>query len=291
MSVISADTLRNLSNNELRAQLTRRFRCYVESRANKTQLVGRLLIEYAKADPTATIKGTFYDLLPRNRKWREENDVGLVSNLPVSYQNRVCEALADELRGNIYPCKMDVRFRHYPGDTYHYGGNMNHPLDVADPRAVLRRIIHEVMTGWQPVAELTAYYTGFTRTAFHKNNWTWVPDNKGRVFVEVLVDYILARWSKAVEKHRQDIIRYNNPEWGFDDPFRGMADDVERLIEDKRIRIAEKRRLCHIMRTTFLYGCSSKHSGSRNLRLISARYAYGPVRKQIAEYVGAIDAE
>ena len=291
MTVISADNLRNQTNNELRDQLTRRFRCRVESNVNKTQLVGRLLIEHAKADPTATIQGTFYDLLGRNRNWREEREVGLVYNFPVSYQERICEAVANELRGVTYPRLMDVRFRHFPGDPYHYPGNMNHPLEVADPRAVIRNIIHDVMTGWQPIAELTAYYTGFTRTAFQNNNWTWVPDNKGRVFVEILVDYILTRWKNGVEKHRQDIIRYNNPNWGFDDPFSEMAKDVKKLIEGNRRRIDEKRRLLRIIRTTFLPGCANKRCGASNLRLIGSRYAYGPVRRQIAEYVGAIDAE
>ena len=45
-----------------------------------------------------------------------------------------------------------------------------------------------------------------------------------------------------------------------------------------------------VMRTTFLYGCASQNSGSSTLPLIGARYAYGPIRKQIAEYVGAIPA-
>lgn len=45
-----------------------------------------------------------------------------------------------------------------------------------------------------------------------------------------------------------------------------------------------------VMRTTFLYGCASQNSGSSTLPLIGARYAYGPIRKQIAEYVGAITA-
>tara|TARA_B100000674_G_C37658756_1_gene831462 strand:+ start:52 stop:618 length:567 start_codon:yes stop_codon:yes gene_type:complete len=45
-----------------------------------------------------------------------------------------------------------------------------------------------------------------------------------------------------------------------------------------------------VMRTTFLYGCASQNSGSTTLPLIGARYAYGPIRKQIAEYVGAISA-
>ena len=45
-----------------------------------------------------------------------------------------------------------------------------------------------------------------------------------------------------------------------------------------------------VMRSTFLYGCANKNSGSTNLRLIGSRYAYGPIRKQIAQYVGAVDA-
>ena len=51
-----------------------------------------------------------------------------------------------------------------------------------------------------------------------------------------------------------------------------------------------KKHLREVMRTTFLYGCATQNSGSTNLPLIGARYAYGPIRKQIAEYVGAVDA-
>ena len=45
-----------------------------------------------------------------------------------------------------------------------------------------------------------------------------------------------------------------------------------------------------VMRSTFLNGCANENSGSTNLRLIAAPHAYGPIRKQIAEYVGAVDA-
>ena len=284
MSVIRADDLRNLTNNVLRERLRDQFQCHVGSNVNKTQLVGRLLIAHAEADPTATIIGTFYDLLPRNGRYNNEKGLGLVSNFPLSYQEKVCNALAEEFRGRYYPCALDKKARQFPDNT------TNHPMNVPDPRAVIRHFVQDVMTRWLDVAELTAYYTGFTRTAFENNNWTWTPDEKGRVFVDILTDYILTRWNKGVEKHRQDIVRYNNPNWGFDDPFFDMSFEIKSLIQDTRLRNIEKRRLCRTMRTTFLYGCASQQSGATNLPLIGARYAYGPIRKQIAQYVGAVDA-
>ena len=48
--------------------------------------------------------------------------------------------------------------------------------------------------------------------------------------------------------------------------------------------------LREVMRSTFLNGCANQNSGSTNLRLIGAPHAYGPIRKHIAQYVGAVDA-
>ena len=61
-------------------------------------------------------------------------------------------------------------------------------------------------------------------------------------------------------------------------------DECEEHIE------AKKKYLREVMRSTFLNGCTNKNSGSANLHLIGSRYAYGPIRKQIAQYVGAVDA-
>ena len=285
MSVIRADDLRNLTNNDLRERLRRQFHRHTGFNVNKTQLVGRLLIAHAEADPTATIIGTFYDLLPRNGRYHDEKGLGLVSNFPLSYQEKVCNALAEELRGSYYPCALDIKFRQFPDNN-----DTTHPMVASEPRAVIRHLVQDVMTRWENVAELTAYYTGFTRTAFVNDTWTWTPDEKGRVFVDILTDYILTRWNKAVEKHIQDMARYNNPDWKFDDPFFYMSSEIKTLVRDTRLRNIEKRRLCRTMRTTFLYGCASQQSGATNLPLIGARYAYGPIRKQIAQYVGAVDA-
>ena len=206
MSVIRADDLRNLTNNDLRERLRRQFHRHTGFNVNKTQLVGRLLIAHAEADPTATIIGTFYDLLPRNGRYHDEKGLGLVSNFPLSYQEKVCNALAEELRGSYYPCALDIKFRQFPDNN-----DTTHPMVASEPRAVIRHLVQDVMTRWENVAELTAYYTGFTRTAFVNDTWTWTPDEKGRVFVDVLTDYILMRWNKAVEKRIQDMARSTTP--------------------------------------------------------------------------------
>lgn len=52
----------------------------------------------------------------------------------------------------------------------------------------------------------------------------------------------------------------------------------------------DKRYIRKVFRSTFLHGCATQNSGSEVLPLIGARYAYGPIRKHIAEYVGVVDA-
>jgi hypothetical protein len=69
---------------------------------------------------------------------------------------------------------------------------------------------------------------------------------------------------------------------------------VRHNIVEKRDQCEEyykksQKHLREVMRSTFLYGCATQNSGSTNLPLIGARYAYGPIRKQIGEYVGVVD--
>ena len=64
---------------------------------------------------------------------------------------------------------------------------------------------------------------------------------------------------------------------------------VKKRDECEELTKAKKKHLREIMRSTFLNGCANENSGSTNLRLIGAPHAYGPIRKQIAQYVGAVD--
>lgn len=248
----------------------------------KPELVGRLMMEHALKDNINVISNFSY--YPRDN----DRAFGIVSNFPLKYQEKVCYHFASALR-----LGKRLDFMRYHANRNN-ANNDTHLL-VTNPHAAFRNCLYYSMTFFLDVAELTAFYTGFNCMIFEDlgnrdRPWTWKADDKGRILVDILVDLVATRWQERVKAHQEEVIRYNNPQWGFNNPLPAIADEIQNLITKKREKVKQQRALRETLRKTFLYGCTNPHSGAAHLPLIGARYAYGPIRKQIAQYVGAVDA-
>ena len=72
-------------------------------------------------------------------------------------------------------------------------------------------------------------------------------------------------------------------------PYQWVKGNIHKSLDRCKSQMKTTQRyLRDVLRETFLYGCATQNSGSTVLPLIGARYAYGPIRKHIAEYVGII---
>ena len=245
----------------------------------KPDLVGCLIIEHARQQPDITIVPNHY--YPTTKE-RESGilDYGLVSNLPLKYQEKVCLHFSHCLK-----------LGKHLNDLKWYTDHMSRRQPPADPRASIRKCLYHALIWDTDIAYMTAFYTGFNDSVDINANdsWTWQGDDKGRL-MDILIDMVLVHWQEKVQAHQAEMIRYNNPKWGFGNPFPEIADKIKDMISKKREKLEKQRELRSIMMKTFLYGCVTQESGAPLLPLIGARYAYGPVRKQIAQYVGAVDA-
>jgi hypothetical protein len=213
----------------------------------------------------------------------EDKKFGIVSNLPLEFQDKVCQEIA-----HVF--------------TYHFGsiyqrispdGKQDDQIDRESSQNARREftaLITNMMVSWIVEDENLMYetllYTGNHNVVHmsHRDNWTWTPDEKGRNFGDILVNIMCEMWDKSIQKYKNERRMYGNFQWGFSPP--NIAERMRGLVQEKRDQVI----LQNTIRSTFLYGCATRNSGSETLPLIGARHIYAPVRRQIAQYAGAVNA-
>lgn len=236
----------------------------------KKDLVARLMLFDCTQNNVSVVFDQKYEPTQQDRKF------GIVSNLPWEYQNKVCDLFATKL-------ELVYRNRTWLNED---------PRLSADARGEFTMLLRNTLAWCPLVSEEIMLYTGYNHVIHTDDyeNWTWEADEEGRVFVEIIVDKMVDMWEQSLRKHQREVQLYGNPDWMFRSPFEDIAKVVKQLVYSKVLKHQKQEKLKKLMKTTFLYGCATQTSGSTNLPLIGARYAYGPIRKQIAQYVGAVDA-
>ena len=253
-----------MTTKELKSELRARA---THVSGKKEQLIGRLLRHDTTHNNLTIVNDIKY--IPK----KEDKKFGIVSNLPWKYQEAVCKSFKETLYYTISSAKYS-RDRSYR-DIY-----LEFKIDLLD------MMVHD-----PNLRDITAIYTGYTSFNFGNDtyDWDWEEDEKGNTLVDTIVKIVTDIWAECVKKHREECRRYNNPQWGYEGSYVEISKKLEYLAEKRREKIIKQDRLRKILKGTFLYGCAKKNSGSILLPLIGARYAYGPVRRKIAEYVGAVD--
>ena len=262
---IRVSDLMGLPVTELKNELRRRREIIS---GNKEILVGRLL-KHASYHNISIVNDVPY--VPT----KEDKQFGIVSNLPWKFQNKVCIKFADSIVKN-HPVCFDSALN---------DENSTHKLAV-DPESVFRGILLTELLYSCSVSDETALYLGYTQSHHYSDTWEWKPDEEGRVFVDILSKLAAELWREAVIKHRMSPY-FGDPYTDYVPfPFIEISEHIGNIIPTKQEKVYEQRKLRNIIRSTFLYGCAIQNSGATYLPLIGARYAYGPIRKQISEYVG-----
>ena len=235
----------------------------------KHELIGRIMRYDIEHSNITVIRDKKYTPTKEDKKY------GVVSNLPWEYQEKVCASFGRSL----FYTKVN--------------SNHSHDMSLQEITEEVKKDLLSTMVYIPEIWDETAVYTGYTPTHFKNDYFDWEceADEDGKVFTNILVKIVTDIWEESVKEHEKQCYLYQNPQWGYDNPYDKykIANTLEGLVRKKREKLQKQTRLRNLLKGTFLYGCAKKNSGSILLPLIGARYAYGPVRRQIAEYVGAID--
>ena len=221
---------------------------------------------------------------------KSDGDFGFVSNIPWEFQRKICQGFAEEIRRKANEIYWNIGPVGKDDETLDNTSSQN-------ARQEFKNILKRMMASWviRDADEFmyeTLLYCGNNHivSAADLDSWVWSVDEQGRVFDDIIVEKIIPIWEESIRKYKKERRIYNNDQWAFDAPFESIAIMLEQLVDKRIEKCIYQKKYKNIMKSTFLYGCAFQNSGSNLLPLIGARYAYETVRRQVAEYVGAIDA-
>ena len=225
---------------------------------NKKVLVGRLM-DYEELHDGVTLK---HDVAYKPTK--EELKYGIVSNVPMKIQEKVCKIFAEHLEKNY---------------------TQTNPMydKTTSASASFAGILKSLLVYRNDVYGESAYYLGVTKKV-HQRDSCGLPDKNGRVFVSALADLAGKIWEETLNRWGDDFnVRYCI----FREPMQRIAHGLRNMLKNKREEVDEheKKQQQEAM-IVFLNGCLNQNSGSPFLPLIAPLYSYGPIRKEIEGYVG-----
>ena len=251
-----------LSVDELRTTLRQKS---IYSRGKKEALVGRLMDNEEAYENVTLVRDVTYKPTKKDVKY------GIVTNLPLDFQSKVCDTVADHLE-ELYECHNPIWDR-----------------TISARDSFILRLRHALWCANKTCGE-AAFYLGITNKT--NNNGQIVkesngpPDKNGKVFVEVLADIAAEIWVDTLGTTWVD--DYSTHYFVFRDPIRKIANKFRTLLKNKRKEVddAIEKKKTHDTMMLFLYGCANKKSGAPVLKNIGSQHAFGPTRKKIAQYAG-----
>lgn len=251
-----------LSVDELKAKLRKKS---IYSRGKKEALVGRVMSFEEAYENVTLVRDVTYKPTKKDVKY------GIVTNLPLDFQSKVCNTVADHLE-SVYECHNPIWDR------------------MTSARDSFILILRHAMWCANATCGEAAFYLGVT----NKTNPVWggtlvsngPPDENGKVFVEVLADIAAEIWVDTLGTTWVD--DYTAHCLVFLDPIRKIANKFRTLLKNKRKEVddAIEKKKTHNAMMLFLYGCANKKSGAPILKNIGSQHAFGPTRKKIAQYAG-----
>ena len=267
----------SMTTNELKSALRN---TYFSRSGNKKTLIYRLIYHDRVFRNIDVVFAQTYN--PK----KDDDLFGVVSNIPWEFQRKICQGFAENIRDQIQILYWNL-------DPT---GKDDETLDRTTSQHVrqeFKNLLKKMMASWiiQDPDEImyeTLLYMGNHHIVGEADldSWLWTDDDQGRVFDDMIVEKIVPIWENSIKKYKKERRMYNNDQWGFNGPFEEIAVMLEQLVDKRKEKQIYQRKYKKIMKATFLYGCASQNSGSEVLPLIGG---YEPVRREIAEYVGAID--
>jgi len=262
----------SMTTQELKHTLNREG-CNVSGR--KPQLIGRLMIHNLR------FRINNFSIVHDNINYKptkKEKKFGIVTNLPLGFQEKICDCLAEKLY-----CYYKSKY------FWDAQGNPAHEL-LENPRKEITHCLRQGLkygTGFifcRDIGEEVRAYTGNISKNLWSNtnyeNWTWERDDKGRSIFELIVDIVVEMWEESVQNYQKEKSLYGNPQWVFTNPFIDIIPEtVRNLVHKKHEKILKRERVKRVL--TFLHGCNTETSNSTLLKF----NGHGPIRKQIAQYI------
>ena len=250
-----------LSVDELKVKLRQKS---ISTKGNKEALAGRLMDNEEAYENVTLVHDVTYKPTKKDVKY------GIVTNLPLDFQSKVCKTVADHL------------------ERYYESRNPIWDRMTSARESFILRLRHAMWCENKTCGE-AAFYLGITNKT---NNGQVVkesngpPDENGKVFVEVLADIAAEIWVDTLGTTWVD--DYTAHCLVFLDPIRKIANKLRTLLKNKRKEVddAIEKKKTHDAMMLFLYGCANKKSGAPVLKIIGSQHAFGPTRKKIAQYAG-----
>lgn len=210
---------------------------------------------------------------------KKEKKFGIVTNLPLKLQEKICDWLAERLY-------CDYKSKYFWDDQ----GNPTHEL-LTNPRKEITNSLRQGLKYgttfvWsrQMGEDVRAFTGNISKNLWTCNtnyeDWIWEKDDKGCSMIELIADIVVEMWKESVQKYQKEKKLYGNPQWSFDNPFVDVIPEtVRNLVNKKHEKIIKRERVKRVL--TFLHGCNTEKSNSTLLKFIG----HAPIRKQIAQYI------